>query len=56
MQFHTTPCLEILHRVSAVVVFFLEASVLGYCVGKLSFLTVITKFMKHWMRATLYIV
>ena len=45
-----------LHRVSAVVMFFLEASVLGYCVGRLSFLTVITKFMKHWMRAALYIV
>ena len=42
--------------VSAVVMFFLEASVLGYCVGRLSFLTVITKFMKHWMRAALYIV
>ena len=57
---HNTPVLKhaliLLHRVSAVVVFFLEASILGHCVGKLSFLTAITKFMKHWMRAALYIV
>ena len=44
------------YRVSAVVMFFLEGSVLGYCVTRLSFLQVIGKYMKHWMRAALYMV
>lgn len=43
-------------RLSAVVMFFLEVTVLGVCVEKLSFLLKITKYMKNWMRAVLYIV
>ena len=41
--------------VSAVVMFFLELSVLGYCVERLSFLLVLNRYFKDWMRALLYI-
>ena len=35
--------------------FFLEVTVLGACVDKLSFLVKITKYVKNWMRSALYI-
>ncbi len=35
--------------------FFLEVSVLGYCVDKLAFLLAISKYMKNWVRAVLYL-
>jgi hypothetical protein len=41
--------------VTAVVMFFLESSVIGHCVDRLAFLLVVSKYLKHWMRATLYI-
>ena len=43
------------HRLSAVVIFFLEATVLGHCLERVSFLLVINKYIKNWMRAALYI-
>lgn len=46
----------VLFRMSAVVMFFLEVTVLGVCVDKLSFLLRVTKYVKNWMRAALYIV
>ena len=41
-------------RVTAVVMFFLESSVLGYCVERLAFLLIINKYLQPWMRAVLY--
>eukprot|EP00731_Ephydatia_muelleri_P024653 Em0016g924a len=40
---------------TSVVMFFLEASVIGHCVDKLAFLLAINKYLKHWHRAVLYI-
>lgn len=40
--------------ISSVVMFFIEGSVLGHCVDKLSFLLVISKYLKHWQRAVFY--
>jgi len=34
--------------------FFLESSVLGYCVERLAFLLIINKYLQPWMRAVLY--
>ena len=42
-------------RATSVVMFFLEASVIGHCVDKLAFLLAINKYLKHWHRAVLYI-
>ena len=34
--------------------FFTEASMLGHCVDNLAFLLVVSKYLKHWHRAVIY--
>jgi hypothetical protein len=35
--------------------FFLEGSVMGHCVDRLSFLLIVNKYLRDWMRAVLYL-
>jgi flagellar biosynthesis component FlhA len=38
----------------SVATFFMEVTILGECIEKLSFLKTLTKYLKHWHRAVFY--
>ncbi len=42
-------------RVSAVIMFFLEAAVLGYCFERMSFLVKVSKYANNWVRFVVYL-
>ncbi len=44
-----------LPRIAAVIMFFLEATVLGYCFDRISFLVAVSKYVNSWMRFVLYL-
>jgi hypothetical protein len=45
----------VLMIVTSVIMFFLEGSVMGHCVDRLSFLLIVNKYLRDWMRAVLYL-